>query len=131
MIAVPDHHSGNLRPPWSRGGAPADGRSYPDLLGSEGSRAGLLRFLKEDVDRPYKMLYDLSAIDERMRQHRDGQPASDFTVVYHLLSFERNEYIRIKVALAEDRLSLATVTRHLARCQLVRARSVGHVRNCF
>ena len=72
---------------------------------------GLLRFLKEDVDRPYKMLYDLSAIDERMRQHRDGQPASDFTVVYHLLSFERNEYIRIKVALAEDCLSLPTVTR--------------------
>src|SRR5215831_14810956 len=27
----------------------------------------LLRFLKEDVERPYKMLYDLSAIDERMR----------------------------------------------------------------
>jgi len=72
---------------------------------------GLLRFLKEDIDRPYKMLYDLSAIDERMRQHRDTQPASDFTVVYHLLSFERNEYIRIKVALAEDRLSLPTVTR--------------------
>src|SRR5438046_9578510 len=57
------------------------------------------------------MLYDSSAIDDRMRQHRDGQPASDFTVVYHLLSFERNEYIRIKVALAEDRLSLSTVTR--------------------
>ncbi|MGA8272179.1 MAG: NADH-quinone oxidoreductase subunit C/D [Candidatus Sulfotelmatobacter sp.] len=71
----------------------------------------LLRFLKEGIDRPYKMLYDLSAIDERMRQHRDGQPASDFTVVYHLLSFERNEYIRIKVALAEDRLSLPSITR--------------------
>jgi len=71
----------------------------------------LLRFLKEEIDRPYKMLYDLTAIDERMRQHRDGQPASDFTVVYHLLSFERNEYIRIKVALADDRLSLPSVTR--------------------
>ena len=70
----------------------------------------LLRFLKEEVDRPYKMLYDLSAIDERMRVHRDGQPASDFTVVYHLLSFDRNEYVRIKVALAEDRLSLPTIT---------------------
>ena len=56
------------------------------------------------------MLYDLSAIDERMRVHREGQPASDFTVVYHLLSFERNEYMRIKVALAEDRLSLPTIT---------------------
>ena len=72
--------------------------------------AALLRFLKEEVDQPYKMLYDLSAIDERMRQHREGQPASDFTVVYHLLSFERNEYLRIKVALAEGRLSLPTIT---------------------
>jgi len=71
---------------------------------------GLLRFLKEEVDQPYKMLYDLSAIDERMRGHRDGQPASDFTVVYHLLSLDRNEYVRIKVALAEDRLSLPTIS---------------------
>lgn len=71
----------------------------------------LLRFLKEEVDQPYKMLYDLSAIDERMRQHRDGQPASDFTVVYHLLSLQRNEYVRIKVALAQDRLSLPSITR--------------------
>src|ERR1043166_5329296 len=70
---------------------------------------GFPRFLKEDVDRPYKMLYDLSAIDERMRQHRDGQPASDFTVVYHLLSFERNEYIRIKVAIEETQLSLPSI----------------------
>jgi len=70
----------------------------------------LLRFLKEDIERPYKMLYDISAIDERMRVHRQGQPASDFTVVYHLLSFERNEYLRIKVALAEGRLSLPSIT---------------------
>jgi len=70
----------------------------------------LMRFLKEEIDRPYKMLYDLSAIDERMRVHREGQPASDFTVVYHLLSLERNEYLRIKVALTEDRLSLPSIT---------------------
>jgi NADH-quinone oxidoreductase subunit C/D len=70
----------------------------------------LLRFLKEEVDRPYKMLYDVSAIDERMKAHRDGQPASDFTVVYHLLSFDRNEYVRIKVALTEDRLALPSIT---------------------
>lgn len=43
---------------------------------------GLLRFLKEEIARPYRMLYDLSAIDERMRAHREGQPPSDFTVVY-------------------------------------------------
>jgi len=71
---------------------------------------GLLRHLKHDVDRPYKMLYDLTAIDERMRTHREGQPPSDFTVVYHLLSFDRNEYLRIKVALDESQLSLPTVT---------------------
>jgi len=70
----------------------------------------VLRFLKEEIEQPYKMLYDLTAIDERMRQHREGQPASDFTVVYHLLSFDRNEYLRIKVALAEGRLSLPSVT---------------------
>jgi NADH-quinone oxidoreductase subunit C/D len=70
----------------------------------------LLRFLKEEVHGPYKMLYDLSAIDERMRVHRDEQPRSDFTVVYHLLSFDRNEYVRIKVALSEGRLSLPSIT---------------------
>src|SRR5271154_2925418 len=70
----------------------------------------LLRFLKEDIDRPYKVLYDLSAIDERTRVHREGQPASDFTVVYHLLSFDRNAYVRIKVALLEPRLSLPSIT---------------------
>jgi len=71
---------------------------------------GVLRFLKEEIDQPYRMLYDLSAIDERMKQHRDGQPASDFTVIYHLLSLERNEYLRIKVAIAEDRASLPSIT---------------------
>jgi len=71
---------------------------------------GLLRFLKEEIDQPYKMLYDLSALDERARVHRDGRPACDFTVVYHLLSFDRNEYLRIKVGLGSDRLSLPSCT---------------------
>jgi NADH-quinone oxidoreductase subunit C/D len=70
----------------------------------------LLRFLKEGLQLPYKMLYDLSAIDERMRMHRQGQPPSDFTVVYHLFSFDRNEYLRVKVALSEGRLSLPSIT---------------------
>jgi NADH-quinone oxidoreductase subunit C/D len=82
----------------------------PTVWVAKDSAPSLLRFLKQEVDQPYKMLYDLSAIDERMKQHRDGQPASDFTVVYHLLSLERNEYVRIKVALAEDRPSLPSVT---------------------
>ncbi len=70
----------------------------------------ILRCLKQDVERPYRMLYDLSAIDERVRTHRADQPASDFTVVYHLLSFERNTDIRLKVALAADDAKLPTAT---------------------
>lgn len=70
----------------------------------------VLRYLKDSVTQPYKMLYDLTAIDERDRVHRDGQPKSDFTVVYHLLSFERNEYIRIKVALPTGDLHIPTIT---------------------
>ena len=41
-----------------------------------------LRFLKEDPVAPYPMLYDLMAIDERAREHREGQPQSDFTLAY-------------------------------------------------
>ena len=83
----------------------------PTFWVSRDGAPALLRFLKEGIEQPYKMLYDLSAIDERMRVHREGQPPSDFTVVYHLLSFDRNEYLRIKVALAEDCLSIPSITR--------------------
>jgi NADH-quinone oxidoreductase subunit C/D len=61
----------------------------------------LLEFLKHEVDPRYRMLLDLTAIDERLRRHRAGQPRSDFTIVYHLMSFERTEDIRIKVPLSE------------------------------
>lgn len=70
----------------------------------------VVRYLKTQVAEPYKVLYDLTAIDERLRTHREGQPPSDFTVVYHLLSYQRNEYIRVKVALRADDLRLPTIT---------------------
>jgi len=70
----------------------------------------VLHYLKSEVAQPYKMLYDLTAIDERMRTQRDGQPARDFTVVYHLLSFDRNEYLRLKVPLESDDLQLETIS---------------------
>src|SRR5512135_1489156 len=59
----------------------------------------VLRYLKTDANPPYRMLYDLTAIDERARTHCLDQPDSDFTVVYHLLSFQRNEYACVKTAL--------------------------------
>ncbi len=69
-----------------------------------------LNHLKNGVERPYKMLYDLTAIDERNRVHRDGQPPSEFTAVYQLYSFDRNEYVRVKTALRDGELTLDTIT---------------------
>ncbi len=89
----------------------------------------VLRYLKLEAERPYRMLYDLTAIDERTRSHRDDQPASDFTVIYHLLSFERNADIRLKVALSADDCDDAHHYRYLACRELVRARDMGHVRH--
>jgi NADH-quinone oxidoreductase subunit C/D len=66
----------------------------------------VLRFLKTEAERPYKSLYDLTAVDERVRVHREGQPPSDFTVVYHLISYGRNADVRIKVALSDEKPSL-------------------------
>jgi len=70
----------------------------------------ILKYLKEEIDRPYKMLYDLTAIDERKKMKQNGSPAADFTVVYHLISLERNEDIRIKTALSGEFPSVASIT---------------------
>ncbi len=82
----------------------------PTLWVSRDRVLDVLRYLKHDVPQPYRMLYDLLAIDERERQHRSGQPESNYTVVYHLLSFDRNSDVRIKVPLKCDATSLPTVT---------------------
>jgi len=70
----------------------------------------VLSFLKKDIRDPYRVLYDLTAIDERIRTNRENQPACDTSIVYHLLSYARNEDVRIKVALGGDRLSLKSIT---------------------
>jgi NADH-quinone oxidoreductase subunit C/D len=70
----------------------------------------ILHFLKNGIDRPFRMLYDLTAIDERNRQQINGQPESDFTVVYHLTSFQRNADIRLKTGLADQDLNIPSIT---------------------
>jgi len=70
----------------------------------------VLKYIKTEMIFPYNLLYDLTAIDERTRKNRNDQPISDFTVVYHLTSFERNDDIRIKVALTTLHLSLPSIT---------------------
>ncbi len=81
----------------------------PTLWASRDQFRDVLRYLKNEVNAPYRMLYDLTAIDERLRQNREGQPNSDYTVVYTLLSFERNEDIRIKVGLEGDEPHLPSI----------------------
>lgn len=75
-----------------------------------GQIKAVLRYLKSEIAKPFPMLYDLFAIDERTRANRQQQPASDFTVVYHLLSFARNEDVRLKVALLGEHPTIDTIT---------------------
>lgn len=82
----------------------------PTFWVGAGDLRALLFYLKEKVERPYKVLYDLFVIDERVAVSRLGRPNSDFTVVYHLMSYERNSDIRVKVALLGETPSLPSVT---------------------
>jgi len=66
----------------------------------------VLRYLKPT----YAMLYDLFGIDERLRTDRQGQPDSDFTVVYHLLSLTRNADLRLKLATSEAKPEVPSIT---------------------
>jgi NADH-quinone oxidoreductase subunit C/D len=100
----------------------------PTIWVDKSKAHAMLRYLQTKVSKPYRTLYDLTAIDERERNSRNGQPQSngkaqgngqaqgdadargDFTLVYHLLSYERNEDIRLKVALQGEQPSLPTIT---------------------
>ena len=67
----------------------------------------VLKYLK--LQHHFEMLFDLCGVDERLREHRDGIPESDFTVVYQLMSFRNRTDIRIKVALDESDCSVPTI----------------------
>ena len=70
----------------------------------------VMTFLRKQP-KPYVMLFDLHGVDERLRTHRDGLPAADFSVFYHLISIERNRDIMLKVALSEKDLHVPTATK--------------------
>src|SRR5687768_6199777 len=71
----------------------------------------LLAYLKHELPQPYPLLYDLTAIDERTRnRNSNGYPASTFTIVYNLFSFERNNFIRIKCGLKEEYPTVPSIT---------------------
>ncbi|MGD2156786.1 MAG: NADH-quinone oxidoreductase subunit C/D [Anaerolineales bacterium] len=82
----------------------------PTLWVSEERVLELLSALKRDLQQPYKMLYDLTAIDERQRSNQEDGFKADFTLVYHLLSLDRNSDVRVKVPLSGEFPSIRTCT---------------------
>ena len=70
----------------------------------------LMQILKHDLAQPFDMCFDLTAIDESERQHQSSLSQA-FTVSYHLRSYQRNQDIRIKVALTSTDKRLESVCR--------------------
>ena len=62
----------------------------------------VLFFLKKEIPSPFPLLYDITAIDERTRKKESDYPSRYFSLVYHLFSFDRNGFVRIKAALSEE-----------------------------
>ncbi len=72
----------------------------PDMMTlqvAESHLKDVLRFLKTEASPKYLSLTDLTAVDESARRHRENYP--DFTLVYHLISFESASRLRLKVLL--------------------------------
>jgi NADH-quinone oxidoreductase subunit C/D len=70
----------------------------------------LLQYLKKEINQPFRMLFDLTALDERRRVNRHNGIENDFTIVYHLTSLERNKDIRIKTALTGEYPATISIT---------------------
>ena len=68
----------------------------------------VLQFLKTEPTLKYERLEDLTAIDESARRTADTFP--DYTLVYHLLSFEPAARLRVKVPLYGKNPATASVT---------------------
>ncbi|MGJ3243062.1 MAG: NADH-quinone oxidoreductase subunit C/D [Opitutales bacterium] len=86
----------------------ADG--VPTLWIPRSRHFAVLSHLKRKATPRFRMLLDLTAVDERLRKNRQGLPEADFTVVYHLLSLEPTEELRIKVALRGEYPDIDTIT---------------------
>jgi NADH-quinone oxidoreductase subunit C/D len=68
----------------------------------------LMQILKNELYKPFDMCFDITAIDETERQHL-GAYTQDFTVSYHLRSYQRNQDIRIKIPLTASDKTLESV----------------------
>jgi NADH-quinone oxidoreductase subunit B/C/D len=68
----------------------------------------VLRFLNSEATPRFQRLDDLTAIDESARRQRESY--TDYTLVYHLLSFDPATRLRVKVPLAGSDPTAETVT---------------------
>jgi NADH-quinone oxidoreductase subunit C len=59
--------------------------------------------LRDDKDLRFKLLSDLTVVDYMEREPR-------FEVVYHLYSYQNNEYLRVKAGIPEEPCECPTVT---------------------
>ncbi len=71
----------------------------------------VLKYLKSEIPNPYPFLFDITAIDERNRKFEPDYPSREFSLVYTLLSFDRNEFLRIKVALKSEYPTAPSITK--------------------
>ncbi|MCV2500120.1 MAG: NADH-quinone oxidoreductase subunit C/D [Candidatus Lightella neohaematopini] len=83
---------------------------YPIIWISRDLLIKTIIFLKQKLNKPYSMLYDLHGIDERLRKNTKNIPKLDYTVFYHLISIERNHDIILKVALSKNSLYVPTIS---------------------
>ncbi|HOI95802.1 MAG TPA: NADH-quinone oxidoreductase subunit B/C/D [Syntrophobacter fumaroxidans] len=68
----------------------------------------VLRFLKKEASPRFLRLDDLTAVDESARRDRSAYP--DWTMVYHLLSFEPAGRLRLKTGLHGRQPALPSIT---------------------
>lgn len=66
----------------------------------------IIRFVKTGG---FEMLFDLCGVDERQREHRQGLPTADFTIVYHFLSFRDGTELRLKVVVSIDDANVPSI----------------------
>ncbi len=69
----------------------------------------LMTLLKCELSKPFDMCFDMTAIDESERMHKT-ELFSDFTLSYHLRSYQRNQDVRIKVAVGADDASVDSLS---------------------
>ena len=83
------------------------GRDMPTFVTDAATAPQLLRFLKEQAPKRFRRLEDITAVDESARPK---PPAHDFTLVYHLLSFDDPGYLRVKVPLSGEAPEAPSIT---------------------